>query len=129
MSQLTIGQAAKILGVSKKTLMRWDNSGRFSPTRETVSNIRVYEESVVRNLKVLLDHERRYSENIRELRKMMLGLNNFSKLFLLSDKEGELLDKEEALIQKHKKLMKEFEELSPKIKVLYKQFYINRWTD
>lgn len=129
MSHITIGQTSKILGVSKKTLMRWDESGRFSVTREAVSNIRVYEEPQVRDLKFLRDHEERYAENIRQIRKVGLELNSYHRLFLLSNKEGELLEQEEWLIEEHKKLLEEFGNFQPRIKALYKQFYIGRWTD
>ena len=129
MSQLTIGQVAKILGVNKKTLMRWDESGRFRPTRENVSNIRVYEESVVRDLKFLMDHEKKYNENLRLKRKVALELNPYHRVFLLSSREGEFLDKEEELVQEHKKLLEEFEKFDLRIKILYKRFYISRWDD
>lgn len=44
---LTIGEAAKILGVSKETLRRWDKAGKFSSTRHPMNNYRVYTEDQV----------------------------------------------------------------------------------
>ena len=129
MSVITTGQAAKILGISKRTLMRWDESGRFSPTREAVSNIRVYEESIVKDLKFLMDHEKGYNENLRQIRKVALELNPYHRVFMLSNKEAELLNKEEKLAQKHERLFDEFESFDPRVKKLYKQFYIGRWVD
>jgi len=39
---LTISQTAKMLGVNKETLRRWDNSGKFKPQRHPINNYRVY---------------------------------------------------------------------------------------
>lgn len=44
---LSISQAAKILGVNKKTLMRWDREGKFPAQRE--AGARVYEEQDIYN--------------------------------------------------------------------------------
>jgi DNA-binding transcriptional MerR regulator len=39
---LTIGQAAKLLGVSTWTLRYWDRTGKLSPTRHPLSGYRLY---------------------------------------------------------------------------------------
>lgn len=44
---LKVGQVAKILNVSAKTLRRWDNSGKFVSTRHPINNYRVYPEEQV----------------------------------------------------------------------------------
>lgn len=44
---LTIGQAAKKLGVSAATLRRWDNSGKFPSQRHPINNYRVYNEEQI----------------------------------------------------------------------------------
>jgi len=46
---LTISKAAKILGVSKKTLLRWDASGKFLAQREPNSGNRYYDEQDIKN--------------------------------------------------------------------------------
>ena len=46
----TIGQAAKILGVSQETLRRWDNSGKFKSLRHPMNNYRVYSDNQIQNL-------------------------------------------------------------------------------
>ncbi len=46
---LTISDAAKEIGVSKETLRRWDNSGKFSSSRHPINNYRVYSEEQVKN--------------------------------------------------------------------------------
>lgn len=45
---LTIAQAAKKLQVNKKTLIRWDASGKFPAQRDSAGN-RIYEEQDVLN--------------------------------------------------------------------------------
>lgn len=48
MSMLTISQAAKKLQVNKKTLIRWDTSGKFPAERDSSGN-RTYEEQDISN--------------------------------------------------------------------------------
>lgn len=125
MSYITIGQAAKLLGISKRTLMRWDEAGKFSPTtREQVTKSRLYDEYQVKNLRILLNHEKRYRENMRRLRKVMSALNLYQGVFLLGKEEGKLLEEEIKLTEEHRKLIKEFEGFKPAIKQLYKQLFI-----
>jgi DNA-binding transcriptional MerR regulator len=45
---LTISQASKKLKVNKKTLIRWDASGKFTAQRESTGN-RVYDELDIQN--------------------------------------------------------------------------------
>ncbi len=44
---LTVGEAAKLLGISTETLRRWDKSGKFKSTRHPINNYRVYKENEV----------------------------------------------------------------------------------
>jgi DNA (cytosine-5)-methyltransferase 1 len=39
---LMLGEAAKMLGVSKNTLRDWDNAGKFEADRHPFSNYRIY---------------------------------------------------------------------------------------
>jgi excisionase family DNA binding protein len=45
---LTSTQAAKLLGVTVKTLQRWDREGRLKPVARTKTNRRVYTLAQVR---------------------------------------------------------------------------------
>lgn len=47
---LTISEAAELLGVSKETLRRWDQSGKFPSSRNPINNYRVYPTSQVNQL-------------------------------------------------------------------------------
>ena len=40
---LTVSEAAKLIGVNKETLRRWDKSGKFSSSRNPINNYRVYQ--------------------------------------------------------------------------------------
>jgi len=54
---ITVGQAAKKIGVSAETLRRWDKTGKFPSQRHPINNYRVYSdeqiESVVKELQQL----------------------------------------------------------------------------
>jgi DNA-binding transcriptional MerR regulator len=47
-STLAIGHAAKRLGITVKTLQRWEREGRLVPAARTASNRRRYTESQLR---------------------------------------------------------------------------------
>ena len=45
---MSTGKAAKLLGVSVKTLQRWEREGRLVPVARTDSNRRLYTETQIR---------------------------------------------------------------------------------
>ncbi|MFK7749827.1 MAG: DNA (cytosine-5-)-methyltransferase [Kordia sp.] len=49
----SLAEAAEILGKSKETLRRWDNSGKFSAVREPISNYRIYKKEQINSLSEL----------------------------------------------------------------------------
>jgi excisionase family DNA binding protein len=55
MKTLTIGEAARVLGVTVKTLQRWDRKGRLVPVSRTCTNRRVYTLAQVRAFQGLPD--------------------------------------------------------------------------
>lgn len=46
--EISTGKAAKLLGISVKTLQRWEREGRLIPVARTDSNRRLYTESQIR---------------------------------------------------------------------------------
>lgn len=123
MSYITISKAAEILGVNKKTLFRWDEDGRFKPTRrETVSKIRLYNEDDIHTLKKVLEHEKRFQKNVKEWKQILNDLTQ-DKSFLLTDKYIQLSEREEELSERHRKLMDEFKSYSPAIHLMHKKFF------
>lgn len=53
----TIGEAAKIIGVSEETLRRWDRSGKFVSGRHPINNYRVYTGVQLQTLKTQLKND------------------------------------------------------------------------
>lgn len=47
---LTVDEASKILGVSKITLRRWDNSGKLKSYRHPINKYRLYKKEELENL-------------------------------------------------------------------------------
>jgi len=58
---ITLQQASEILGVSKITLRRWDNSGKFKALR-TIGGVRRYSEDDINKLL----HNMRQNEKIND---------------------------------------------------------------
>jgi DNA (cytosine-5)-methyltransferase 1 len=52
----TIGEAARLLGVSEVTLRRWDRDGKFSPHRHPMSGYRLYKRADVVKLRKRIEH-------------------------------------------------------------------------
>lgn len=50
MPKILISEAAKILRVSKRTLMRWDEDGKLKPERDTKSGNRLYDRQDMKRL-------------------------------------------------------------------------------
>lgn len=67
MSILTTSQAAKVIGVNKRTLMRWDKSGLLKAKRELVSNIRIYDEEVVEKVRQWFQLRNKHKAHLRKL--------------------------------------------------------------
>jgi excisionase family DNA binding protein len=44
-SYMTIGEAARFLGVTAMTLRRWDKAGKLQPRRNPLNNYRLYRRS------------------------------------------------------------------------------------
>jgi|GEM_PF-600380 putative resolvase len=54
MKYLSIGEASLMLGITTKTLRRWDNQGKFKPEYRTLGKHRRYS---INQLKLLIDPE------------------------------------------------------------------------
>lgn len=73
---LTISEAAKILGISSKSLMRWDEDGVFS-AREIASNNRVYFRDDVETVKSWIDLRKRHRLHLKKLGPIRKELDKF----------------------------------------------------
>jgi site-specific DNA-methyltransferase (adenine-specific) len=65
---VTIGEAAKLIGVSSETLRRWDKAGKFKSVRHPINNYRVYPESEIVTLvdELQLDIEYKLRKDIHD---------------------------------------------------------------
>lgn len=73
---MSIKQVADYLGVSKKTLMRWDKENYFS-SREAVTNARVYLRKDVEMAKKWLDLREKHRKHLKKLREVQKNLDKF----------------------------------------------------
>lgn len=74
---LTVSQAAKILGVNKKTLMRWDDDGWLKAKRDPLNNARLYDEAVIRKIARWYDLRRRHREHLAKLSPIRKNVDRF----------------------------------------------------
>lgn len=118
MSNITIGNAAKILGVNKKTLMRWDKSRLFPATREPVSNIRVYNQDQVENVLHWLALRKKHRAHLQKLVPIRQSLDRFitKQPFPLSGRP-KLYKLEEA-----KKAFNDLHNWENELKKIYKEY-------
>lgn len=77
MSNITISQAAKILGLNKKTLVRWEEAGLLIPAREELSRLRVYDKSRIELIAKWIDLRQRHSEHLKKLDPIRKNLDKF----------------------------------------------------
>src|SRR6056297_654535 len=79
---VTIGEAAKLIGVSPETLRRWDKSGKFKSIRHPINNYRVYPEndilSLVNDFQIEIDYK---SKNIIIDNQMPFFETSYGKLY------------------------------------------------
>lgn len=50
-AQLTIAEAAGLLGVSVSTLRNWDRNGKLTPRRHPINGYRIYDRAEIVRLK------------------------------------------------------------------------------
>lgn len=55
MPQITTKEASQILGISKRTLFRWEKEGKIKSMREGILKVRVYDQDYVALTRELLD--------------------------------------------------------------------------
>lgn len=77
MSYIRISQVAKILKINARTLMRWDNEGKFVAHREQLSKIRFYDEADVLNHAIWFDLRRRHKTHLKKLDSIRKEVNKF----------------------------------------------------
>lgn len=77
MVKLSISQVAKMLSVNKKTLMRWDASGKFPAMRESLTGARYYDETDIKNHVLWFDVRRKHKAHLRKLGPIREAISKF----------------------------------------------------
>ncbi len=80
MPHITTKEASQILGISKRTLFRWEIEGQIKSTREGILKVRVYNQDYIVMVKKLLDldkqidkHQVKLPEILEQSRKHQLA--------------------------------------------------------
>lgn len=120
MTQITTGEAAKILGISKRTLYRWEKEGRIRSVREGILNVRIFDRNYIVMVKQIQDLDKRLNEIMTKLPQILEQskrhqleqvFNPGEKLKLLSSSEVEAskkaYEKEVAWVAEHRRLVAE----------------------
>lgn len=120
MDKINVTEASKILGISKKTLIRFDEDGRF-PAQRSANGYRIYDRVDIENHALWFSLRRKHKEHNRKLKKIQdevdkyittqpLGPFQKSKFHRLGDMRAafeQLHDWEE----EHKEILKEYEKI------------------
>ncbi len=97
MLYLKIGEVAKILGINKMTLIRWDKDGLLPANREQISNIRYYDNEKVQKVAKWFDLRGRHRELLSRLGPVRKNLDRFISTVPLSEQQNPPIHKFEDL--------------------------------
>src|SRR3990167_6189087 len=67
MPQITAKEASQILGISKRTLFRWEEEGRIKSIREGILKVRLYDKAYIEETKQILDLNERERELVKKV--------------------------------------------------------------
>lgn len=120
MDKINISEAAEILGVSKKTLIRFDEDGRF-PAERDQNGYRIYSRNDIENHAFWFSLRRKHKEHNRKLKAIRLEVDKYivtqplgpfdkPKFHKLEDmaKAFDALDEWE---EEHRKILEEYSKL------------------
>lgn len=118
MTQITAGEAAKILGISKRTLYRWEDEGKIQSIREGLLKIRVYDRDYIEIAKKVIDLGKEEKAHLKKLPDVKKQADEYGLLqeyvpgrpLKLSTNEEvaaamKAFDAEEAWLEKHKRIL------------------------
>ncbi len=120
MEAIASAEAAKILGINKRTLYRWEKEGKIRSTREGVLSFRVFNKSYIEIVKRILDLNKQEKEHLKKLPRIIEEIEKYhllqeyvpgEPLKMSSEKDVELamaaFDAEEKWVADHKRLLNE----------------------
>ncbi len=67
MLHITAKDASQILGISKRTLFRWEKEGRIRSVREGILKVRLYDKAYIEETKQILDLNERERELVKKV--------------------------------------------------------------
>jgi len=118
MPHITSAQAAKILGISKRTLFRWEDKSKIKSIREGVLQTRMYDQNYIQQTADILEINRQYEKNLAKLPSIREKITKFvfaddvnvvrqtgEVRFMDLDKAGEAMDEEDKWLEEHKRLL------------------------
>lgn len=125
MPQITTKEASQILGISKRTLFRWEIEGRIKSTREGILNIRVYDRDYILETKKILELDKLEREIVAQLHeavereKQEIFMQDVDKLragepmkFMDLEKAGKAMDDVDSLMKEHNRILDELYKFS-----------------
>lgn len=120
MPYITAAEASEILGISKRTLFRWEEEGRINSKREGILKVRLYDKDYITQSAEILRLNRLEKEHlaklpaIRERVKQHLFVQDVHALhagepmkFMDVDAATKAFDDEEAWMAEHKRILNE----------------------
>lgn len=126
MSYIKISQAAKLLEVNTRTLMRWDKEGKFPAHKETLSKMRFYDETEVLNHVFWFKLRRKHKDHVKKLGAIRAEVNKYVSTQPLqvggNPKFHKFEDMKKAFValniweKEHKEILKEYSQLPPGFK-------------
>lgn len=82
MSLITAKEASQILGISKRTLYRWEKEGRIRNYREGILNVRVYDRDYIEMARKILELDQQETDHLAKLPEIR---NQVKEHFLLQE--------------------------------------------
>jgi len=120
MSLITAKVASSILGISKRTLLRWSDEGKIRSKRDGILRVRVYDINYIEAVKKILELDRQENEHLKKLPEIRERVRGSllereyipgEPLKIASESEMEAsmraFEDEEAWLAKHKRLLNE----------------------
>lgn len=120
MPYITSANAVKILGISKRTLFRWEKEGKIANIRDNVSKARIYDQDYIKQTAEILELDRQEKEHCAKLPAVMENVRRY--LFVSDvhetratgrhhlmdiDKASEAMDEEAEWTKEHQRILDE----------------------
>jgi len=126
MSYVKISQAAKLLGVNSRTLMRWDEKGKFPAHKEALSKMRFYDKLDITNHALWFSLRRKHRLHLKKLDAIRKEIDKYISTQPLSFGTTPRFHKYEDMKKafddlknwrkEHQLILKQYSELPPRFK-------------